>query len=100
MAALYSLSDNPVIGLLILLAFLIPLGLLVSRLFLSPLARLPGPWLTRISSMPEANALRDQRRTAWVNELFEQHPGAVAVRTAPRSVSFNTLEAVKAIYGE
>ncbi|KAK4561121.1 hypothetical protein LTR86_005076 [Recurvomyces mirabilis] len=49
--------------------------------------------------MPEANALRDQRRTAWVNELFEQHPGAVAVRTAPRSVSFNTLEAVKAIYG-
>jgi len=71
----------------------------IYRLFFSPLSRIPGPWLTRISSIPEANSLKEQRRTQWVTSLFEQHPDAVAVRTAPKSVSFNHPDAVKAIYG-
>lgn len=72
---------------------------LLYRLFLSPLSKLPGPWLTKISSIPEANALKEQRRTFWVNKLFEQNPDAVAVRTGPTSVSFNHPDAIKAIYG-
>lgn len=74
-------------------------ALLLYRLFLSPLSKIPGPWVTRISGIPEANALKDKRRTDWVNSLFVENPGAVAVRTGPNSVSFNHPDAVKAIYG-
>jgi len=88
---------------LVILAVLTPLAyslcLTIYRLFFSPLAKLPRPWLTKISSIPEANALKQARRAAWVVELFEQNPGAVAVRTGPSSVSFNDPEAIKAIYG-
>ncbi|PSN74843.1 cytochrome P450 monooxygenase [Corynespora cassiicola Philippines] len=73
--------------------------LLIYRLFLSPLAKIPGPPLTRISSIPEGKALKEKRRTQWVASLFQQHPGTVAVRTGPNSVSFNHPDAVKAIYG-
>ncbi|OAG10169.1 cytochrome P450 monooxygenase [Paraphaeosphaeria sporulosa] len=75
------------------------LCMLVYRLCFSPLSKLPGPWFTRISTIPEVNALKEQRRTKWVNTLFEQNPGAVAVRTGPKAVSFNHPDAVKAIYG-
>ena len=74
-------------------------SILVYRLFFSPLSKIPGPWLTKISTFPEANALKSSRRARWVTELFEQYPGAVAVRTGPNSVSFNHPDAVKAIYG-
>lgn len=70
------------------------------RLLLSPLSKIPGPWLTRISNIPEAKALKKSRRAQWVTGLFEQNPGAVAVRTGPNSVSFNHPDAIKAIYGE
>jgi len=87
----------------LVLTILTPLAyflcLTIYRLFFSPLAKVPGPWLTKFSSMPEANALKQARRAAWVVELFEQNPGAVAVRTGPSSVSFNDPEAIKAIYG-
>ncbi|KAF9739664.1 hypothetical protein PMIN02_010439 [Paraphaeosphaeria minitans] len=56
-------------------------------------------YLTRISTIPEVNALKEQRRTKWVNTQFDQNPGAVAVRTGPKAVSFNHPDAVKAIYG-
>ncbi|KAJ9496368.1 hypothetical protein H2202_008031 [Exophiala xenobiotica] len=74
-------------------------ALILYRLFISPLSRIPGPWLTRISAIPEVKALKAQRRTDWVNSLFVENPGAVAVRTGPNSVSFNHPDAVKAIYG-
>ncbi|TKA75186.1 hypothetical protein B0A55_05173 [Friedmanniomyces simplex] len=89
----------PLVTLVVLTPIAYILYLTIYRLFFSPLAKLPGPWLTRISSIPEANALKQARRAAWVTELFEQYPGAVAVRTGPSSVSFNDPEAVKAIYG-
>lgn len=75
------------------------LSVLVYRLFFSPLSKIPGPWITRISAVPEANALKNQRRTDWVRDLFNQYAGAVAIRTGPNSVSFNHPDAVKAIYG-
>lgn len=84
---------------LVCVAFLSYSALLVYRLFFSPLSKIPGPWVTRISAVPEANALKDKRRTEWVGELFAQNPGTVAVRTGPNSVSFNHPDAVKAIYG-
>ena len=72
---------------------------LVYRLFFSPLSKIPGPWLTRISSIPEANALKENRRAQWVTDLFTQNSDAIAIRTGPNSVSFNHPDAVKEIYG-
>ncbi|ORY18628.1 cytochrome P450 monooxygenase [Clohesyomyces aquaticus] len=80
-------------------AVIYPLCITIYRLFFSPLAKLPGPWSTRISAVLESKALQEQRRTQWVGSLFEQNPGAVAVRTGPNSVSFNHPDAIKAIYG-
>ncbi|KEF61056.1 uncharacterized protein A1O9_02621 [Exophiala aquamarina CBS 119918] len=74
-------------------------ALLTYRLFFSPLSKIPGPWVTRISNVLEANALKDKRRAQWATELFALYPGSAAVRTGPNSVSFNHPEAVKAIYG-
>lgn len=81
-------------------AILYQLLIVIYRFRFSPLSKLPGPWTTRISSIPEANALKEQRRTSWVNSLFEQNPGAIAIRTGPKAVSFNHPDAIKAIYGK
>lgn len=82
------------------LAILYQVFTVLYRLFFSPLSKIPGPWMTKISTIPEVNALKEQRRTSWVNSLFEQNPGAVAVRTGPKAVSFNHPDAVKIIYGK
>lgn len=74
-------------------------SLLLYRLLFSPLSGIPGPWLTRISSIPEANALKENKRAQWITNLFYQYPHAVAIRTGPNSVSFNHPDAVKEIYG-
>ena len=92
-------SRTPLIGLLALIVIAYLLCTLTYRLFLSPLSKIPGPWLTKISSIPEANALKENRRAQWVTDLFNQFPESVAVRTGPNSVSFNHPDAVKEIYG-
>ncbi|KIW94861.1 uncharacterized protein Z519_04839 [Cladophialophora bantiana CBS 173.52] len=74
-------------------------ALLIYRLFFSPMSKIAGPWITRISDIPEATALKDKRRAEWASELFAQYPDSVAVRTRPNAVSFNHPDAVKAIYG-
>jgi benzoate 4-monooxygenase len=94
-----NLDRGVIIPLTLLLAIAYPLYTLIYRLFFSPLSKIPGPWQTRISSVLEVKALKEQRRTQWVSELFEQNPGAIAVRTGPSSLSFNHPDAVKAIYG-
>lgn len=96
---MYYLDQLSTIEVLVLLTIIYLLTILGHRLFFCPLAKLPGPWLTCISTFPEANALRKQQRTEWVNTLFEQNPGAIAVRTGPNAVSFNHPDAIRTIYG-
>ncbi|KAK3708900.1 hypothetical protein LTR37_011230 [Vermiconidia calcicola] len=86
-------------GLAALTAAVYLFSTLLYRLFFSPLAKIPGPWLTRISTIPEVNALKKNRRAQWVTDLFDQYPDSVAVRTSPSSVSFNHPDAVREIYG-
>ena len=90
---------TPLLGLLALAVVVYFLCTLLYRLFLSPLSKIPGPWSTRTTSIPEANALKENRRAQWVTDLFNENPDAVAVRTGPSSVSFNHPDAVKEIYG-
>ncbi|TVY82672.1 Cytochrome P450 monooxygenase [Lachnellula suecica] len=97
--SVYDVDRITVLSLAVVATLVYPLWILIYRFFFSPLSKIPGPKLTRISGLLEANALKQQRRTQWVGELFTQNPGAVAVRTGPSSVSFNHPEAVKAIYG-
>ena len=94
-----SQGHNVTWSFIIVLAILYVLSVLVYRLFFSPLSKIPGPWLTKLSTIPEANALKASWRARWVTDLFQQYPEAVAVRTGPHSVSFNHPDAVKAIYG-
>lgn len=94
------MEQNIVLPLLVLATTLYPIYVTIYRFFFSPLSKISGPRLTRITGLVEANALKEQRRTRWVGELFEQNPGVVAVRTGPNSVSFNHPDAVKAIYGK
>lgn len=89
----------PLISLIVLATTIYSFGSLIYRLFFSPLSKIPGPWQTRISTVPEANALKENRRAQWVTDLFDKYPDAVAVRTGPSSVSFNHPDAVKEIYG-
>jgi hypothetical protein len=94
------IDDHKLTLSLSLLAVIVyPLYILTYRFFFSPLSKISGPKLTRITGLLEVNALKEQRRTQWVGELFARNPGAVAVRTGPSSVSFNHPDAVKAIYG-
>lgn len=101
MAILDNLATRGEFILFIALAAIIfySISLTVYRLFFSPLSKIPGPWSTRISWILDGKALKEQRRTRWVGDLFAENPGTVAVRTNPNSVSFNHPDAVKAIYG-
>ena len=92
-------TDGTILGVVLIGAILYGFSLLIYRLFFSPLSKIPGPWLTRISSIPEANALKQNRRAQWITDLFEQAPDVIAIRTGPNSVSFNHPDAVKEIYG-
>lgn len=93
-------SSNGILFLLLVVCFAVyGLSLLIYRSFFSSLSKIPGPWLTRISTVSEANALKKNRRAQWVTDLFEQYPDAVAIRTGPNSVAFNHPDAVKEIYG-
>lgn len=92
-------TNGTILSLVLISAVLYGFSLLTYRLFFSPLSKIPGPWLTRISSIPEANALKQNRRAQWITDLFEQDPDAIAIRTGPNSVSFNHPDAVKEIYG-
>ena len=99
------MSGNIVSGAILLLSYVGALTLFivvavnVYRAFFSPLTKIPGPWMTRVTTALEANALKEHRRSAWLKDLFDERPGAVAVRTGPHSVSFNHPDAVKVIYG-
>lgn len=77
------------IGLFILL-------IAVGRRLSSPLARLPGPGYSKVTSLPlKWNELR-ANRTLYIHGLHQKY-GPV-VRVAPSEVSFTSWAAVKEIY--
>ncbi|KAI0363960.1 cytochrome P450 [Pilatotrama ljubarskyi] len=76
-------------------AFLL-LSAVVYRLVLAPLARLPGPKLSALTSLPLIYREFTGRRRAWIHDLHLKY-GPV-VRIAPNEVSFATRESVKEIY--
>lgn len=76
-------------------AVLVVLARVVVRLT-SPLARLPGPTISKVTSLwLKYNELRAER-TAYVHGLHKRY-GPV-VRVAPDEVSFTSWAAVKEIY--
>lgn len=70
--------------------------ILVIRRLRSPLASLPGPRLSLLTSWPlKYHELRG-KRTQYVHELHQKYGNAV--RVAPNEVVFSSLEAMKEIY--
>ena len=75
------------------LAFVI---LLIYRLWLSPLARLPGPTICALTRLPLMYHEFNGNRRKFIHALHLKY-GPV-VRVAPDEVSFATREAAKEIY--
>ncbi|OLN93231.1 putative sterigmatocystin biosynthesis P450 monooxygenase STCB-like protein 8 [Colletotrichum chlorophyti] len=67
------------------------------RCFLSPLWNVPGPTLSRVTSLVLRWNEFNANRTAYIHSLHLKY-GAV-VRIAPNEVSFTSYEALKEIYG-
>jgi len=62
----------------------------------SPLAKVPGPWYTLFTSLPQKYHEFSASRRAWIQSLHEQY--GHAVRLAPNEVSFSSATAMKEIY--
>lgn len=82
-------------------AFLVPsllvlLSFSLIRILRSPLSRVPGPWYTRLTSIPLKWAELNASRTLFIHSLHQRY--GPAVRIAPNEVSFSSAAAVKEIY--
>ncbi|KAI0888437.1 cytochrome P450 [Annulohypoxylon maeteangense] len=75
---------------------LLPLSLFVYRLFLHPLAKIPGPRLAAITSLWYVYQVKQGRMAALSKNLHKKY-GPV-VRISPNEVSFDSREAFQAIY--
>ena len=94
-------ADNRMLTMGILLVLLEALCLLIAsivlyRLWLAPLARLPGPWICAITRLPLMYHEFSGKRRSFIHDLHLKY-GPV-VRVAPDEVSFATREALKEIY--
>lgn len=69
----------------------------VYRLYFAPLSRIPGPWITAITSWWLIFHEFKGDRTVTLDALHKQY-GPV-VRISPSEVSFNSRSALKEIYG-
>ena len=85
------------------MAFLIPLLIVLiltlthlTRRLLSPLSAIPGPFLTRLTSLPLIYQEFTSNRRLYIHALHQKY-GPV-VRLSPNEVSFTSLEALKEIY--
>ncbi|RVX71306.1 hypothetical protein B0A52_04880 [Exophiala mesophila] len=67
------------------------------RLFFGPLSKIPGPWITAITGYYVMYQEFKGDRTVWLDGLHVKY-GPV-VRVSPAEVSFNSVEALKEIYG-
>ncbi|KAI0363959.1 cytochrome P450 [Pilatotrama ljubarskyi] len=72
------------------------LAVVVYRLVLAPLARLPGPKLSALTALPLIYREFTGKRRAWIHDLHLKY-GPV-VRIAPNEISFATRESAKEIY--
>ena len=89
------LSTRPVL-VLCSLALAYALSLALYRLFLSPLAGIPGPWYAAVSDLwLTSHALRMQQCRV-VQQLFERY-GPI-VRVGPRKVAFCDVGTMRGVY--
>lgn len=72
------------------------LGYIVSRGFVSPLSKVPGPWYTRFTSLWIKYQEFTAHRRESIHRLHQIY-GPV-VRLGPNEVSFTSLDAIKEIY--
>ncbi|KAI0154228.1 cytochrome P450 [Xylariaceae sp. FL1272] len=85
------------LGLSALLALGYVIAICLYRAFLHPLAKVPGPFLSRISGLPAFHYTLKKDRHVWLWRLHQKY-GPV-VRVGPNYLVFNTPEAYQAIYG-
>jgi hypothetical protein len=72
-------------------------GLLIYRLFFSPLSKIPGPKLTALTQLWVMYHEFKGDRTVQIDKLHTQY-GPV-VRVSPSEVSFNNHQSLRDIYG-
>ncbi|KAI1102057.1 cytochrome P450 [Jackrogersella minutella] len=75
---------------------LLPISLLIYRLYLHPLAKVPGPKLAAITSLWYVYHVRKGRMLVLNRDLHRKY--GPAVRISPNEVSFDSKEAFQAIY--
>ncbi|KAI2464794.1 cytochrome P450 [Annulohypoxylon bovei var. microspora] len=75
---------------------LLPISLFIYRLYLHPLAKIPGPRLAAITSLWYVYQVRKGRMMVLCRDLHKKY-GPV-VRISPNEVSFDSKEAYQAIY--
>ena len=78
-------------------AFIYLAGVLIYRLFFSPLSKIPGPKLTAVTQLWVMYHEFKGDRTVEIDKLHSQY-GPV-VRVSPSEVSFNNHESLREIYG-
>lgn len=82
----------------------VSLGLLVfsfilfKRAYLSPLRKIPGPWLNKFTDLPSIIIAIKGTKSPSTHQLFLKYGNVV--RTGPNTVAFNTVDSMKIIYGQ
>lgn len=72
------------------------LAVFLFRRLSSPLAKVPGPWYTNVTSLFLKYHELTSHRRVFVHQLHQTY--GPAVRLSPNEISFTSLEAVKEIY--
>ncbi|KAI1766934.1 cytochrome P450 [Hypoxylon sp. FL1150] len=75
---------------------LLPISLVIYRLYFHPLAKVPGPRLAAITSLWYVYQVRQGRTLVLYRDLHKKY--GPAVRISPGEVSFDSKEAFQAIY--
>ncbi|KAJ9142437.1 Cytochrome P450 [Pleurostoma richardsiae] len=81
---------------IVAVALLVSTGIILYRLFLHPLAKVPGPRLAAISNVWQAYQARNGRMLTLAKTLHRMY--GHAVRVGPNEVWFDSQEAFKIIY--
>ncbi|KAI1380418.1 cytochrome P450 [Hypoxylon crocopeplum] len=95
MASITSMLLSPYVFLPVYFS-LLPISLIIYRLYLHPLAKIPGPRLAAITSLWYVYQIRKGHMQVLYTDLHKKY-GPV-VRISPNEVSFDSKEAYQAIY--